>query len=511
MNWEASELNRVPDAVSTGRGVSYLWLQNIVTSVAKVVAFVFFARLISVDEMGVFTILSLASSAATTFMGLGMLSVVTKFVAEDIAKGDRVEAASVYYEALVVTDLTSVLIAVCFLIAKFPAGVSHLPNSQVISLIGILFAADVIASLGSTPAAVFYGLLEFKAYAVIYAVYGMVRPWLVVLLIYEVRSLVGLVEAWLITDTALSVTLFLYLWRRLGPPVFRFDTKYLLKLSIPLYVASIASFLYGNFDQLTLIPLVSLTALGIYGAAITAFSAYYGLISILGSVLLPVFSGVHGRNGVAGLKSSVERASRYVSIVAIPLSFGLLVTARPALTLFAGRQYEGGALPLAVLSLASTATIISFSLGPILIVLNETLLAALASIIPLPISLAVALMSIPTLGILGAAVARGLSMLLSLLLTWYFVRRKILVKLDSQAIMKSVAASGAMAFSMEALQLLYYSRFLLPLYLLVGASVYLLAMRALRGMNRGDIDLIRQMLGSRFGGTCDLLSRLVVR
>jgi O-antigen/teichoic acid export membrane protein len=475
------------------------------------VAFAFFARLISVEEMGVFTILNLANSAATTFMGLGMSNVVTKFVAEDIAKGDRVEAASVYYEALLLTDLTSVLIAVCFLIARFPAGVSHLPNSQVISVIGILFAADVIASFGSTPGAVFYGLLEFRAYAVIYAVYGIVRPWLVVLLIYEVKSLVGLVWAWLISDTVLSVTLFLYLWQRLGPPVLRFDMKYLVKLSIPLYFASAASFLYGNFDQLILIPLVSLTALGVYGAAITAFSAYSGLISVLSSVLLPVFSGVHGMNGLEGLKSSVERASRYVSIVAIPLAFALLVTARPVLTLLVGRQYEGGALPLAVLSFASTATIISLSLSPILIVLNETLLAALASILPLPISVAVALISIPTLGILGASVARGLSMLLSLLLTWYFVRRKILVKLDSQAIMKSVVASVTMALSMGALQLLYYSRFLLPLYLLVGACVYLLAMRALRGMNRSDIDLIRQMLGSRFGGICDLLSRLVVR
>jgi O-antigen/teichoic acid export membrane protein len=139
------------------------------------------------------------------------------------------------------------------------------------------------------------------------------------------------------------------------------------------------------------------------------------------------------------------------------------------------------------------------------------LLAALTSLLPIPLSVVVALVLVPVLGIVGASIARGLSMLLSLLLTWYFVRRKILVKLDSQAIMKSVAASGAMAFCMEALQLLYYSRFLLPLYLLVGASVYLLAMRALRGINRDDVDLIRQMVGSRFGGICDLLSRLVVR
>jgi O-antigen/teichoic acid export membrane protein len=319
------------------------------------------------------------------------------------------------------------------------------------------------------------------------------------------------VGAWVVADSVYAVCVFLYLWRRLGPPVFRFDTKYLLKLSSPLYLASIASFLYGTFDQLTLIPLVSLAALGVYGAVIAAFSAYSGLTSVIGSVLLPVFSGVRGLKGTEALQASVERASRYVSIVAIPMAFALLSTARPALTLLVGRPYEGGALPLAILAFASTASIIALSLGPVLIVLNETLLAALTSILPLPLSVGIALISIPTLGIVGAAIARGLSMILSLLLTWYFVRRKISAKLDYHAVIKSLVASGAMALIMEALQLLYYSRFLLPIYLAVGLLVYLLAMRALRGMNAADIELLRQTLGPRLGRICALLSRLVVR
>jgi hypothetical protein len=90
------------------------------------------------------------------------------------------------------------------------------------------------------------------------------------------------------------------------------------------------------------------------------------------------------------------------------------------------------------------------------------------------------------------------------------VRRKILVQLDKEAIMKSVVASGAMALAMEAFQLAYYSRFLLPLYLAVGLVVYLLSMRALKAVNTADMDLIRRMLGPRFSRICDLLSWVVV-
>ena len=498
------------NAVSAARGVSYLWLQNIISSVARVVAFAFFARLISVDQMGVYTILVLAYSGALALMGLGMSNVVTKFVAESIAQGNKQGAASVCYKSILLSELASIIVAAGFLFAKFPAGVSNLPNSPLISAISILFVIDVIANIGPTAAAAFYGLLKFRDYALIYGIYTSVRPFMVVLFVYETHSLVGLVEAWVISDAFLAVYMFVYLWHRLGPLVFRFNTKYLLKLSSPLYIASISSFLYASFDQLSLIPLVSLTNLGVYGAAVTAFTAYNQLVGVLGSVMLPVFSGVYGVKRHEGLEHSTRTASRYVSIAAMPLAFALLATARPALTLLVGESYQAGVIPLAVLALGSIASIIGLSLGPTLIVLNETTLAALASVLPIPLSVVVAFFSIPVLGISGASIARALSMLLSLLLTYYFVQRKIVVKLDSQAILKSLVASGSMTLVMEIFQLVYYSRFLLPAYLLVGLLAYLLAMRALKAISKADLELLRRILGPDFSRVCDILSRVVV-
>jgi len=62
---------------------------------------------------------------------------------------------------------------------------------------------------------------------------------MVVLFVYETGSMLGLAEAWTISHTALTIYVLLYLWRRIGLPVFLFRrTKYLLKLSSPLYLAS---------------------------------------------------------------------------------------------------------------------------------------------------------------------------------------------------------------------------------------------------------------------------------
>jgi hypothetical protein len=67
-----------------------------------------------------------------------------------------------------------------------------------------------------------------------------------------------------------------------------------------------------------------------------------------------------------------------------------------------------------------------------------------------------------------------------------------------------------MALIIEAFQFVYYSRFLLPIYLATGLVVYLLGMRALKAVNAADIDLLRHTLGPRFSRICNLLSRFVV-
>lgn len=76
--------------------------------------------------------------------------------------------------------------------------------------------------------------------------------------------------------------------------------------------------------------------------------------------------------------------------------------------------------------------------------------------------------------------------------------------------MKSIIASAGMALVMEALQLVYYSRFLLPVYVAVGLLVYLLGMRALKAIRREEVDLLRSIPGSRSERVCGFLSRLVV-
>jgi len=59
-------------------------------------------------------------------------------------------------------------------------------------------------------------------------------------------------------------------------------------------------------------------------------------------------------------------------------------------------------------------------------------------------------------------------------------------------------------------QNLQYSKYLLPVYVLVGAATYLTMLRILYAIKPADIELIKQYLGPRFDFATSLLERCLV-
>jgi len=90
------------------------------------------------------------------------------------------------------------------------------------------------------------------------------------------------------------------------------------------------------------------------------------------------------------------------------------------------------------------------------------------------------------------------------------LRQKIKITFDKEALTKSLVASLVMAMVVAAAEILRYSKYLLPLYVLVGASTYLAALRILRAIKPSDIELLRQYLGTRFDIAVNQLEKHIV-
>ena len=84
-------------------------------------------------------------------------------------------------------------------------------------------------------------------------------------------------------------------------------------------------------------------------------------------------------------------------------------------------------------------------------------------------------------------------MTLALLLAFYTLSTRNLASADYRAFVKGLTGSVIMALSVYLLQTQLHGALLLPLYILVGAAIYGLCVRALRMLSYDDVILLARV------------------
>ena len=487
-------------AVHVARGASFLFIQNLVTSIVGAIGFGIIARLITKTEMGVYVTLSLVFALAQIGASFAFPSAAVKFIAELRGQNDEKGAAGVAFQIFRFAGVASILFGsfvflfstqICYLLTRTTGYV------EVFKILALdLIFAGVLPSLNG----IMIGLQKLKQLAGLNIVVYIISKVLSIAFLLVNLGLWGVILGWLIGDLCGFLLFSGYILRSFGMPCFGFSLKRILGFSWPIYLSSWVGFGYNWFDRTLLLAYLPLADVGVYNVAVTAFGVMASIPGAISTALFPQYSELQGRDGMRSLEKAVSTASRYVSYVVVPLAVGLAATARPAISLFAGRAYEMGAIPLAILSLFGAVTCVRAALSDIFSIAERTKVSALLSLIVLSISVFLGILLLPSTGVLGATILRGVAMVLGLVLMLEVLRRMRLfaVGFDFEALWKSWFASFIMAGAVLGFQLLLYSKYLLPLYVLAGGVVYLVMLRFLRAVRAHDIHLVKVFVGKRF-------------
>jgi len=505
-------LTEVRPAVHVARGASFLFIQSFVTSIVGAVGFGIIARLMTKTEMGVYVTLSLVFAVAQIAASFAFPSAAVKFIAELRGQNDDKGAAGVACQILRFTFLASILIG--SLVFLFSAQICYLltKTTEYVEAFKILALDLVFAGVLPSLNGVMIGLQEMKKLTGLNIVAYTVSKVLSIAFLLVDFGLWGVILGWLIGDLCGFLLFSGYILRSFGMPSFDFSLKRILGFSWPIYLSSWVGFGYSWFDRTLLLAYVPLADVGVYNVAVTAFGVMASIPSAISTALFPQYSELQGRNGARGLEKAVRAASRYVSYVVVPLAVGLAATARPAISLFAGGAYETSASPLAILSLFGAVTFVGVALSDIFSITERTKLSALLTLIGVSISVLLGFLLLPSTGVRGAAVLRGFAMVLSLALMLIVLKRMRLfaVAFDFEALWKSWAASSVMAVAVLGIQFFLYSKYLLPLYVLLGGVVYLVMLRFLRAVRVHDIHLVKAFAGKRFARLVDWVRPLLI-
>lgn len=502
------------EVVHAGRGAAYIAVERLASTLVGAVAFAFVARILTQTEMGIMVGLLLIMGVFQILSDFGFASGLAKYVAE--YRGKKADYTLVTFTGIWTKSLLAGFFALaCALLA--PQLSSLLLKDVSYSFFFQLSALDVFfLCVFATVNKLLLGLNRFLEMAILGVTAVVVRQVFGVGLLMLGYGLSGFITGWILGDfTYVAVGSIILLHERHikmhSPREVMPHLRRLVKFSFPLFLADSVLFLYAWFDRTILLAYIPLKEVAVYNVAYTAFGVLLVVPAALSTALLPYLSEQYGKNMHDRIAVGASAGARYIVLIFTPLALGLMITATPVLTIFAGELYAEGGLVLAILSLFQSIAGVGAIFTVLLLVYNMTPKVLLVNIMSVGISFAASFLLLPILGLAGIAVVKGLSMILTFVFTVVVLHRKrIEIKLDKEVLWKSWGAAAAMSIIVWLVQLAYFSLLLLPFYIIIGGVFYLAVLRLLKVLNMSDIILMRNLVGKRGRILADVFEKLLI-
>lgn len=220
----------------------------------------------------------------------------------------------------------------------------------------------------------------------------------------------------------LIYTLF-QLKKRLGPlitPVRKGELQELFTFCLPLLGAGLATQLLIWCDTIFLGWFVPAQELALYNGAfrLARMLTLFLLSGIF--IYLPLTSRLIARQELQSVRQLYTSLSKWIFLISLPLLMFMFIAPEMTLQLILGPRYVGAALVLRLLSLGFGLHICFGPTAQNTIALGKPQVNFFSLVITLTLNILIDLLLIPRYGILGAALALIISMLVSnLIITWY--------------------------------------------------------------------------------------------
>lgn len=402
----------------------------------------------------------------------GFASAVSKYLSEEMAKGNRKTAENYLATALNYIFPLSIVVAILvfFLSDTIAQTIFHEPDLTI--LIQIIILILPVEALWLVIDGLFMGLHESPYYTYCMFVYNVVMLAAAVLLVMAGFSTKGAAAGILIGDiSGLTVAYTIYVKRikkrislSAGKKSFTFLKK-LIDFALPKTVTSVSMLILMSFDIFCITYFLGVVYAGLYNAAVPIARMTMAISLSIALPLLPAIS-----EDTAHSKEYIQKyltdALRYTSAATLPLVILFVIYAKEFIVLFFGQPYRAASTALMILSAAmllkaffSLFSVTFQGMGKPRIPMNIAVFAVFFNI-------ALNIYLIPRKGINGAA----FSTLISMVIQFVYLSFKIKGYADSTRIKSDILKIGILSCVMIVIVVVFKNMFLLGTG--IGLGVY---------------------------------------
>lgn len=166
---------------------------------------------------------------------------------------------------------------------------------------------------------------------------------------------------------------------------------------------------------------------GIFGAALRVAALVSFMLVTINNVVAPKFAELHARGDIAILSQTAQRSAMLITLLASPLLLGLIFGGQWVMGIY-GKEFEQGALILAILAVGQFVNAFTGSVGFVLMMGGQEGAAWQALLYSVLTSLVLCVLLTPMFGMVGTAVAVMASGILkNALLVRYCIKRMNIV------------------------------------------------------------------------------------
>jgi putative peptidoglycan lipid II flippase len=486
-------------------GSLQLFLGRSISTVILAVGIMILGLFISQGDYGLYTVALIPATTFLLFQDWGVGTALTRYCAKYRATNEEVEQRKIIVAGLIFEVATGiVLTVVSILLAGFIAyTVFGKPESAfliVVSSVTILMLA-----LASATGSIFVGFEQMKLSSYTGVIGAIVQGVLTPLLVYFGYGAMGAVIGFTLSSVASAVIslifLYFFIFRKL--PHSRTNKSYiyrtlkpLLNFGIPLSIGNIFAGLGGQFYSFMMAAYVSLAIIGNYQIA-TNFTVLLAFFTIpITTVLFPVFSKLDPQKEKNLLKTVFTSSVKYTVLLVVPATMAMIVLSNPLIGTLYGNKWPSAPLFLSLSVVYNMLALFGWrSMGSLLPAIGETKLVMKLNLLSLLISVPLAFLLVPTLGIIGVIIGAPISALPSTFIGLYLIWKRYGVKADFHASAKILLASALASVTV----FLFLNLFTAAYWVLfvVGSilflAVYLISAPLVGAINQTDVNSLRTM------------------
>lgn len=370
---------------------------------------VILARLLGADGFGVYNLALSVAAIASIVPQLGLDVAILRYTAIFAGRGNWTVVRANLRLMLRISLAMSLLVAGGLIIFAEAVAGALLHDRQLAPLVVISALMVPTIVLNIQLGAALRGLRRLGHEVLAdQVVQPLVRLALLLMLLLVGLTVSQALLAWTVASLVATALLASFVIRALprdgGGEGQRLGTGELLRFSAPVFLSNVVLKSGGQLQVLLLGALSTVSAVGVFAVATNVNLIGSLFHSSLVSASMPLFAAAQDREDRSALVRLYRLTSKWSLTLNLPIF--LLVVAYPqALLAMFGSDFGAGALPLAILAAANLVNAGTGMSGAVLDMTGYTRWKLLNAIVSVALGIALNLLLVPSLGLVGAAIA----------------------------------------------------------------------------------------------------------